>query len=58
MRTGESLVEEISLPLGASSLLSFRLWMSGLLHQRCGGKQAHSFDGILQQRYSPLRYWG
>jgi hypothetical protein len=38
--------EEVTPPLGAPSLVSFRLWTSGLLHRRCGGKQAHSFDGI------------
>jgi hypothetical protein len=58
MRMWESFAEEISPLLGASSLLSFRLWMSELLHQRCGGKQVHSFDGIQQQCYSPPRFWG
>lgn len=58
IRTRESLAEEVSPPRGASSLISFRLWMNGLPYQRCGWKQKHSFDGILRQCYSPLRFWG
>jgi hypothetical protein len=38
--------EEVAPPPVTTSLLSVCLWTSGLLHQRCGEKLAHSFDGI------------
>jgi hypothetical protein len=46
MPTGKSLASDPG-PCCTPSLVSFCSWTSRLLHQRCGGKQEHSFDDIL-----------